>query len=275
MGLVAHTIQEPLEFLSFLKRFFEEAAKDPMPNPYLSDVPNVLVSVLDHDPTADREIFDFFVHTVEVCQEYYTKRLRIPGLNRVIYAPAAMYLGPYILHQYQREGTVRTDWLETRINAAFSRNDIPFFESLLKTELPLVGIEMRRPRIVLDALALFFNSCNANAKIGQMIQSFLARLRIFYPDEVDDFLEEQQAPEEFRLQVRTNEPIETVGELIGIRSWNFFRDDVIVGSPTLRAQLIRVLARAAECKNARAWIDYAIREVINLVYGAEALRQAR
>jgi hypothetical protein len=108
-----------------------------------------------------------------------------------------------------------------------------------------------------------------------LIQSFLSRLRVHYSDEVDDFLEEHQAPEEFRLQVRTNEPIETVGELIGLRSWSFFRDDVIVSSSTLRAKLICVLEKAADCKSAREWMDYAIREVINLAYGAEVLRQAK
>jgi hypothetical protein len=178
-----------------------------------------------------------------------------------------MFLGPYIICQYQRTGTVRTGWLETRMQTAFSRNNISFFNSLLNSELPLVGIELRRPRIALDALALFFNSHSAETE--QMIQSFLARLRVHYPDEVDDFLEDQETPEEFRLQVRTNELTETVGELVGIRTWLFLRDDVIVGSPTLRAQLMRIFAKAADCKNAREWLGYMLREIVNLVYGEE------
>lgn len=273
MGLSAHMAQDPLAFLPFLKKLFEEAKKDLQPNPYISAVPQILTAVLDHHPELD-EVYDFFVHTVEVTQQYYAKHPRIPGLNQVFQAPEASYFGPYMLYEFQRIGAInKTDWLGTRINAALARNDIAFFDFLIKTELPLVAIECRRPHIALDALALFFN--RRSAEISPLIQSFLSRLRVYYPDEVDDFLEEQQASEEFRLQVRTNEPIETVGELIGIRSWLFFRDDVIVGSPALRDRLIRALAKAADYDNPRAWVDYAFREVINLIYGSEVLRQAK
>jgi hypothetical protein len=77
----------------------------------------------------------------------------------------------------------------------------------------------------LATLELFFKS--ADDEVIQMIQVFLSRLRLYYPDAVEDFLEEQQAPEEFRLQVRIHEPVESVGDLIGKRSWFFVRDDVL------------------------------------------------
>src|SRR5205085_8729876 len=130
-------------------------------------------------------------------------------------------MGTYILLQYRRAYTVRTAWLEARIQRALSQHHLKFFELLLTAELPLVGLDHREPRAALAALELFFQS--GDTKINHMIQAFLSRLRIYYPDEVDDFLDEQHAPEEFRLQVRTHEPIETVGELIGLKSWSFVR----------------------------------------------------
>jgi hypothetical protein len=105
------------------------------------------------------------------------------------------------------------------------------------------------------------------------MQAFLARLRLYYPDEVDDFLEEQQAPHDFRLQVQTNEPVETMGVLVGDKARFFVLDDVM-NSPNLLAQFMRILETAAEYKNARSWFDYFLREVINLIYGGEALRQS-
>lgn len=275
MVLVAHITHSPQIFLPFLKKFFEEAQKDPLPSPYLSDVPNILTAILNRDPMAD-EVFNFFVYTVEASQKYYSKHRHIPGYNRdkvYHYATPAMYLGPYILYQYQRTGTVKTDWLESRVRDALAEKAVPFFEVLLKQELPLVGIELRTPRAALDALGLFFTI--EDSEIGEMIQAFLARLHLYYPDEVDDFLDEQDTPDHFRLWVRTNEPFETVGGLIGIRTWQFLRDDVILGSSALRSLLMRVFAKAADCKDLRAWINYIIREVVNLIYGEEVLRHSK
>lgn len=278
LGLIAHACHEPLAFLPFLKNLFEETKRTPATYPYLSDITNVVVSVLDFYPMID-EVFDFFVYAAEVCQDY-SERYPQTARNESSKAPQAMYLSSYIFNQYRRAGTVRTAWLESRIQTALSQNNIPFFDLLLTTELPVVGIGAQEPRAALLALELFFD--NDNEKISQMIQSFLSRLRVHYPDDVDDFLEEQLAhlqvdnPDEvnkIRLWVRTNEPAETVGELIGVKSWYFIRNDVIMNSPHLRSLLMRLFEKAVDCKKARVWTDYFIRETINLVYGGEALRQ--
>jgi hypothetical protein len=181
-------------------------------------------------------------------------------------------MAPYILFQYRRTGTVRTAWLETRIQAALSQNNLKFFEILLTSELPQVGIEEQEPRAALEALEVFFKS--GNDQINQMIQAFLSRLRIHFPDEVDDFLEEQQAPDKFRLQVRTKEPVERVGDLIGKRPWFFLRDDILLGSATLRSQLQLLFEKAADCKNTKAWMEYNIRLLVNVIYGGQVLRQS-
>ena len=76
------------------------------------------------------------------------------------------------------------------------------------------------------------------------------------------------------LQMQTNEPVETLGELIGQNAWYFVRDEVILKSPELRSQLIQIFDKAAECKNLRAWLDYFIRQIINRIYGEEVLHQS-
>jgi hypothetical protein len=240
------------------------------------------VGVLDLNPMLD-EVFEFFVYAVEVCQEYaanYPHTVR----NSSSKAPEAMYLSCYIFHQHRRTGNIRTPWLETRIKEAFAKNNFAFFDLLLNTELPIVGIDVQQPRAALDTLQLIFDANKAAVKqmsepfrtnVSELAQSFLARLRTHYPDEVDDFLEEENFSDDFRLQVRTNEPKETVGGLIAVGSWNFLRDNVILGSPNLRSLLMHVFEKAADCKNLRTWTDYFIRESINLIYGGEALRQPK
>jgi hypothetical protein len=275
-GLIAHGHAAPLAFLPFLKRLHEAAKSDVRSYPYLADLADNLQILLLRDPTID-EVFDFYIYAVEVCHKYYAEYPQT--LRSTSYGAAeALYLGPYIYLQYQRTGSVRSAWLETRLQAALSRNDEAFFKPLFTQELTLIGIERQKPRIALDALALFFKDimktpAESNSGIRQLMQAFLARLRLYYPDEVDDFLEEQQAPHDFRLQVQTNEPVETMGVLVGDKARFFVLDDVM-NSPNLLAQFMRILETAAEYKNARSWFDYFLREVINLIYGGEALRQS-
>ena len=152
-GMLGHAIQSPNAFLPFLRRFFEAAQADPLPNPYISDVPYILASILDQNPNAD-EVFSSFLRSAEVCQEYYTRHVRIPGLNRdrLFEGANAMFMGPCVLYQYQRTGSVSSEWSERRIETALTRRDTPFFERLLLGELHYVGIDRQRPRIALDVV---------------------------------------------------------------------------------------------------------------------------
>ena len=267
MGLVAHGCRDPQAFLPFLKQLFEEAKKDVGTYHALSDIANVADNILVHYPMID-ELFDFFVQTVETCHVYDTKYPQV-GRNRSSEAPKTKYLGPYIFHQYRRAGTIRTAWFETPIQAELSENDILFFDLLITVELPFVAFERQEPRAALAALELFFKS--GNAQVNQLIMAFLSRLRVYYPDEVEDFLEEQQAPDDFCLQVRTNEPVEKVGDLIGQRSLYFVRDSILLGSSELRSQIQLLFAKAADCKDTRAWMQYMVRQWVNMIYGGQVL----
>jgi hypothetical protein len=274
MGLIAHACYEPLAFLPFLKELLEEAKCNPIATTRVADIAQVTENALAHHPMSE-ELFDFFVYTVKVCHEYYLRYPQaLPG--QLSKAPEAAYLGPYMLYQYQRTKTIKTEWLNALIQKALLHNNIPFFDLLLKVELPFVGLEWEQPQIALEALTLFFDDSNAidNAELHQMILLFLSRLRVHYSDDVDDFLEQQGVSEAIQLQVRTNEPVETIGELIGIRTLSFIRDNVVMGSASLRYHLIQILEKASDCTKIGAWFDYFIRDLINLIYGEEVLKQS-
>jgi type II secretory pathway predicted ATPase ExeA len=273
MGLIVHSCAKPLEFLSFLKVFFNKAQKDPSPSEWSSYILEILSKVLDDEAKQD-EIFNFFVDTMKVCHDYYAQNFQNIGSNRSFYASKAMYLATYLVNQYRRRsGTTDTEWLRNRIQEEIPNKNTLFFERLIKIELAVIGIEIREPKIALESLDLLFNT--GEEEVDSMVISLLARMRTYYPDDVEDFLEEHQASDRYRLQVRTNEPVEGVGALIGIKFWRFVRDDMLIGSPILRSHLMRVLTKAADCKDIRTWMNYLLREVINLVYGGEALRQTQ
>ncbi len=270
LGLIAHACQAPLAFLPFLQRFYEEAKKDVMAYPYMNDVIHVLDNVLHRGPMDDA-LFNFFVFAVQECQEFYIRHPEAIRNRHYRMKPEVHDLGPYIFHVYRKTGSVKTAWLETRIQSALARRDTRFFELLLMSELSLIGIERQSPKAALLTVAMFFQLLKGNEAIRAKTQEFLAHLRAYYPNEVDEFLEEQDADNDFRVQVQTHEPEEDIATLIGQRSLYFLRDDIIMQSPTLRSRLLSLLRKAADCRSTRIWLDYFLREVINLLYGGEIL----
>lgn len=259
LGLIVHTQYDPDRFLPFLKKFFEAALDDAEANIWVGTIPVVLMSVLDRNPKRN-EYFDFFVYTVEKCQEFYKKKKHYETDT-----PEAQYLGIYILYQYLRTENLETDWLKTRIDAALSTNNIGFFKALVNSELVIVGIERRLPLAALQTLALFFD--RSNAEIRHVIQIFLMRLRMYYPDEVEDFLEKQHAPEDFCLSVSTSKSVQTVSALIeATKIWEFIQD-VFSESTWLQQHLTHIFAMATDFKDAKTWLTYVLQYLINLVYG--------
>ena len=209
---------------------------------------------------------------MQVNQQYYSDDTR-KQLLLTHELPEVIWLGPYIFFEHQRTGSVKNEWLVGKVRSALQANDTEFFRSFISNHLAFAGIEMRRPQAALDALSIVFP--DRTSDIEGYVSAFLSRLRIYYPDDVDEFLEEERASDDLKLAVRTGEPIETIGEMIGIRSFHFLRDDVIIRSDRLRSYMARIFSQASESKNTREWLDYIIREIINVVYGGEALRQSR
>ncbi len=279
IGLSVHLARNPSAALQLMKELFEAAENAPPPNLWLSGIAFALTPVLDvdkdprNDPRND-EVFDYFCEAMERCQQYYA----LPGHSAAwinAECPEIIFVGQYIYYQYQRTGIVTTDWFKSRIDTALEQKNEKFFRLLLTVHLPLVAFEMTAPKPVFDILSLFFSRRVMIDKIEEPLSTLLAQMRTRYPDAVDSFLEEQQAPPEFRLQVLTSESPEKVGDLIGLQLFRVVYLLLVSGQTALRDQIIHFFAQAADCKNTRALIDYLIRETINLIYQGEVLRQAK
>lgn len=282
----------------FLKEFFERARNDSLPNPWMLYAAMSAFSLLEFGAKGamDDEVFNFAVNAAEQCQQYYGEHPTTSGMTRIVYAGYALLLNDVVYWQYKREGTTRVAWLEQwlteRIVAATTRwaalqkyrdagqikeeEEEHFFDYVFETELPLIGIEGRLPGCALEVLALFMSECKATPvaeKVDALAVQTLARLRRAYPDQVDDFMEEQNISEEMQLQVRTREPVETVAEVIGGTRMIDFVIDQAINNPSLRDEIIKVFSKAADADKANIWFEYTLREIINLIYGGEALRQ--
>lgn len=278
-GLEAHLAVYPDETFPIVKKLYEAGKRDTRPNPYLLYLNWIPGIVLDRYPqhSLREEIHEFIVRAVEESQEYYNKHPRIPGLHRKIIAPRAQNINVVAELEFARHGTARTAWFENwltrRIKAARSRNDREFFKFLISTVLPAVGVERKSPKVALQMLGIILD---ADEKIltgstGTMVISALARIALAYPDEVKQFMAEQDLPEAVRVEASTQRPPESVGDLIrGINALAFLVDAVIE-SASLRKAIIDVLRQPLEVNDMRAWANFIFREAVGIVAGEEVL----
>jgi hypothetical protein len=265
----------PDETLPMIQRLFSQVRGDTEPTPYLGSLAHSLHTTVQHHPERD-DIFRLFVDWLDECQQYYAKpeHTRFRGLQRAQKALQVTLTGPYVVDEYRRTGTARSAWLEGRIQRAIAENDVEFFEYLIKDELVQVALDARLPGAAFEVLALIVHWKGRPAVIDERIVHLLSRIRASYPEEVEDFLEELQLPTEMGLAVRTNEPVETVGSLIGLGPWDFIVDQAILGSTTLRMHLMSILGSAADFGDLKIWLEHVFREVLNLIYGKEVLPQS-
>src|SRR5205823_1814691 len=105
LGLIAHTCHEPLTFLPFLRRFFEETKKEVAAYPYMNDVIHALDNALHRGPM-NEELFDFFISSLEECQEFYIRHPEAIRNPHYRVTPEVHDLGPYIFHTYRKTGLV-------------------------------------------------------------------------------------------------------------------------------------------------------------------------
>jgi hypothetical protein len=290
-ALEVQMFSDPVPWTPFLRELVEEAVSDPNPNHMLYLLPGVASTFMERGHY-EPGIVQFFLDAVDLLQSYYHDQPSIPGMDAdYIYAPSAAYLDVYILTRYRMGESIASPWLVERVAAAFAHRDRRFVESMLKQALPYVALpyaelEAHSPRPALDGLLLLLEQFQAsgigdnhdenNRQFAQgfdeLVELFLSRLRAHYSDEVDDFLQEQQFSEARRLKIITDEPTETIGELIGARSWLFIIDGILFGSQPLRTLYSQVLVQASVCADERTWLNNMIREIVNVVYGGQAFQ---
>jgi len=260
-----HAMQEPLNLIPLLRRFFVQAQAHPIPNAYLSVVLTVLGYILSRDSSLD-EVFQFYIDAIDIYHEYYSKHPKVPGRYYVNRTAAARFSSDYIIYHYRRTGSVNPEWVQAQIMRL--RNHSLLLDYFFEVDLPLIGIEVREPEIALETLAAILPL--TNLELDHLIARFLSRLRMFYPTHVDDFLEAYRFSPDQRLTILANQRVETVGELIGSRALTFLMN-LIEQSPSLRAEVIHILGKAAELPDVRIWLKYTLRRIINVIYGQEII----
>jgi hypothetical protein len=104
--------------------------------------------------------------------------------------------------------------------------------------------------------------------IRESIIEVLARTRIYYPDQVDDFMELNNLDEQFTMAVRTHAPSETIGDLLDLRGLIFWEEAIVMGgSSELWRKLEWLFGQLPNCRSFSQWLTILLKVAVNQVYG--------
>ena len=118
----------------------------------------------------------------------------------------------------------------------------------------------------LEILRLFLDS--NDARVLDAVVLALSRLRVYFPDEVDDFMEETTASPELKYRVKRSSIQENPGDLIAHHGLDFIVNAVLRDpeSPVMPL-FIWWFEEATRARSFTNWIGLLIKVAINLIYG--------
>jgi hypothetical protein len=173
----------------------------------------------------------------------------------------------YITVSYRKYGRVEQELLNYYLSQALRQGDMRAIEdfismvliSLLYTPNPVP------PRAVIPALGPLLHQ--VDEEIREAAVAALARIRQYYPNDVEDFLEEEKLGDELKRSVRT-QSAETLGDLLAYLVTHFTIETVLLSpDDLLRRQAKWLLEKGLHCSDIEEWGALWFEAIVNLVYG--------
>lgn len=106
--------------------------------------------------------------------------------------------------------------------------------------------------------------------VRSALMHFLARVRLHYPDHVDNFLAENDVLNEVLERIKGIEVSDEFSTLIQIPWTRFFAAAPF--SPKWRNHEIEIYDNAIECKNIIQWLEFFAKKIVNAVYDEPIFR---
>ncbi len=141
-----------------------------------------------------------------------------------------------------------------------------WIKDFIQLEVTLRAIEVGHLRFAFSALELLIDI--QESSVREAIIELLARVRVYYPNEVDDFLERNNLEESFITAVHTRVASETIGDLLDYRALIFWEEAILNSeSVELWRELIWLFGSLSECHSLEQWFTNLSKVVINEIYG--------
>ena len=248
--------------LRIIRYLFEEGMKQPVPT-YSSAVSTSVLHTVLRQGRGDEAIR-------ELALGFLTRRLENSG-GKVIYSGGSYTLSgfdSYFAAEYSLRQQVDTTWPRTCVEGAVKEGNVDFLRSAIQALGPLVS-EERYHKPILNVIQPMLPCDEPSVHTATI--NLLARLRQHCPNEVDDFLLEQNWPSEARRAVKTREVAETIGDLMGVPLYRYIADAAVF-SPKMQQAIPWVLEQAIDCDTIGQWFTIFAKKVLNLGYSEDIFR---
>ncbi len=139
---------------------------------------------------------------------------------------------------------------------------------LLRDTLQLVFL-MHQPQLALAAVRVVLESgpdWQHNMQVQAALVSCLAGLSRYAPQGVERLLEECHAPASLRHQVQGRQATDDLWRQVLLPRLSLFLGDVLA-RPEVIHIWVKLLRTIPNCPNPHRWLNLALRETINLIYG--------
>jgi hypothetical protein len=261
LALVAQGRERPADVIPVITELFEEAlSMSPRGLWPVGTLTGALYEVLRRQESIDEETWEL-VDYFPLAPLDKTRGILISKTGREYFClhlvyPSLLYLeklGHPALHLWRRY-----------LALAVREENWKFLEDLLYTAGEL-AISYRAPNAALAILRELPPLSDETA--NREILNLLARIRLYYPDLVDEFLDVEGFPEQLRMYVSDTTAEESLIEIVFYRFVVFVID--ALQTESFRELFTSVLDRAVDCSTLGEWLNFLTRKLTNTVYGAQ------
>ena len=96
---------------------------------------------------------------------------------------------------------------------------------------------------------------------------WLTRIRFYYPELADDFLDSMDLPEQYLSYIRKGTFKESLIQIVFSRFVSYVIDALRTDS--FRELFTSILDAAVDCSTLGEWLNYLVRTLMNTVYGEQ------
>ncbi|MCL4278227.1 MAG: hypothetical protein KJZ60_00850, partial [Ignavibacteriaceae bacterium] len=260
IAMTTSLLERPDETLPVIREFFEAGQQIKPAPPAFGYTPWVLAVTMDRQKKINPKFWEMFEDMVEHI---------LNTTEGIWYSAENMYRFMY-LHSHDRlNDRMLDDELPSQLARNFLDKKIKEKDfNLLKDYIDRELTYSNSIQLIVAALKFILSYNIKDAQVTESIAKLLRRGRIYYPEEVEDFLSEADVPLEIRNEVQMQGTSERLHDLWSYQALTFFEDTILFSRKSNSARtLYWLFNRATECRDLSEWLILFFKGVINLLYG--------
>jgi hypothetical protein len=175
----------------------------------------------------------------------------------------AGYIDAYTLIDIQKMNNTNPTLFSEYFSRAINGEPAPSIPGLLgeAASLAVVG---KQPRTALSAMQPLIH--HKDKDVQELFSKVLARIRLYYPDLIEDYLIESNAPPELTMKVQTTVVRENIWADFLISRIGGFLSEVLFVSE-FREVFLLAFKNASTAKSLEEWLIKVLRLIVNYIYG--------